>query len=251
MRNYAEETEKRIAFIQTCLKESNADGIIYGNSGGKDSALCGILCRMACENTVGIIMPCGSKRNYEEDKRDAYTIAEHFSITTRYVDLAQSREALYHSISNSCTVKESALHNIAPRLRMNVLYTIAASENRLVAGSGNRSEAYMGYFTKYGDGAYDFNPIGDLTVTEIYEFLHYLNAPDFLFHKPCSAGLYDNQSDEQEMGITYKELDQMLLTKTSPMNPDSKEKIKRYHQKSEHKRHMPKTYGGDLHHEHE
>lgn len=93
---------------------------------------------------------------------------------------------------------------------MATLYAIAASENRLVAGTGNRSEAYVGYFTKWGDGAHDFNPIDDLTVTEIYEFLRWLKAPECVIEKAPSAGLFDGQTDEGEMGFTYKELDTYL-----------------------------------------
>lgn len=242
MRNYEEETTKRIAFIRQCLAESGMDGIVYGNSGGKDSALCGILCRLACENTVGIIMPCSSRRNYEEDYEDACTIAHAYGIPTRYVDLSAMKEASVSTIQTSCDISDMAERNIAPRLRMLTLYTIAASEHRLVAGTGNRSETYMGYFTKYGDGACDFNPIADLTVTEIYEFLHYLKAPSFLFDKPCSAGLYDNQSDEQEMGITYAQIDQCLLEQKTDL--ESKAIMEAYHLRTEHKRHLPKTYGG-------
>jgi NAD+ synthase len=108
-------------------------------------------------------------------------------------------------------VKDAPLHNIAPRLRMAVLYSIAQSKNCLVAGTGNKSEATVGYFTKWGDGAYDFNVIADLTVTEIYEFLRYLNAPDQIIEKAPSAGLFDGQTDEGEMGIKYADIDRYIL----------------------------------------
>jgi len=92
----------------------------------------------------------------------------------------------------------------------------------------------MGYFTKWGDGAHDFNPIADLTVTEIYEFLRFLNAPDCIIEKAPSAGLFDGQTDESEMGFTYKMLDAYLMGQDVP--PDVREKIERMHQRSEHKR---------------
>lgn len=94
---------------------------------------------------------------------------------------------------------------------MLTLYAVAASENRLVCGTGNRSESYVGYFTKWGDGAYDMNPIADLTVTEIYEFLRFLDAPSRIIEKAPSAGLFDGQTDESEMGMTYAELDKYIL----------------------------------------
>ena len=241
MRNYENETRNRIAFIQNLLKDANADGIIYGNSGGKDSALVGILCKMACDNTAGLIMPCSSKRNYELDKVDAEAIAEQFHIHVRSVDLTDVKNALVHHVGAVTTLTDNALANIAPRLRMTTLYALAASENRLVAGTGNRSEGYMGYFTKWGDGAFDFNPIADLTVTEIYEFLRYLGAPDFIITKAPSAGLYDGQTDENEMGITYRNIDEYLLRDTASENDQSI--IKKCHEATKHKRSLPMSYG--------
>ena len=92
MRNYAEETEKRVAFIKKALEAAHADGIIFGNSGGKDSALVGILCKMACDNTEGIILPCSSKRNFTIDKDDGMEVAEKFGIKTRILDLTPQKE---------------------------------------------------------------------------------------------------------------------------------------------------------------
>ena len=242
MRNYDAETKKRIEFIRSMIDTAGADGIVYGNSGGKDSALVGILCKMACENTVGIIMPCGSKRNYEMDKNDAEKIAQQFGISTQLIDLKKVRDEILNVLKDKTSLNDSASANIAPRLRMTTLYAIAASENRLVAGTGNRSEGYMGYFTKWGDGAYDFNPIADLTVTEIYEFLRFLKAPDFIIDKAPSAGLFDGQTDEEEMGITYKNIDRLLLSGMADLQ--SRAIIERFHESSEHKRKMPLTYAG-------
>lgn len=244
MRDYAIETKKRITFIQSCLNESHAEGIVYGNSGGKDSALTGILCKMACDNTIGIIMPCSSRRNYEQDQRDAQEVANAFDISQGYVDLSPVKLKLLESVHHVCKFNDEVLHNIAPRLRMTTLYMIAASEHCLVAGTGNKSEHYMGYFTKWGDGAYDFNPIGDLTVEEIYDFLRYFNAPSAVIEKAPSAGLYENQSDEQEMGICYQSINDYMNERE--VTQSEKRIIERYHVNSEHKRHMPKCYGETL-----
>lgn len=122
-------------------------------------------------------MPCSSKRNFEMDKKDGMEVAEHFGISTREIDLTPVRETEIEGLKSITGLTDMAVANIAPRLRMLTLYAVALSENRLVAGTGNRSEAYMGYFTKWGDGAHDFNPIADLTVTEIFEFLKWLAAP--------------------------------------------------------------------------
>jgi len=224
------------------MEAAGATGLVFGNSGGKDSALVGILCKMACGDTVGLIMPCGSKQNYETDRTDAETIAEQFGIASRVVDLAGVRKELIRAAGETTRLNDSAIANMAPRLRMAALYAVAASENRLVAGTGNRSEAYMGYFTKWGDGACDFNLVADLTVTEIYEFLRFLNAPGFIMDKPPSGGLFDGQTDESEMGVTYGSLDGFLLTGT--IGEPDRTIIEKFHRLSGHKRKMPVAFGG-------
>lgn len=234
MRDYAKEYENRVAFIRKMVESSHASGVVFGNSGGKDSALVGILCKAACDNTVGIIMPCASKRNYALDADDGRVLAEQYGIETRTVDLTPVREAEMRELSKVTALNNAAITNIAPRLRMTTLYAVAASENRLVAGTGNRSEAYMGYFTKWGDGAHDFNPISDLTVKEIFEFLEYLKAPRCIIDKAPSAGLFDGQTDEDEMGVTYRAIDEYLLSGTA--SEADLAVIKRFHERSEHKR---------------
>lgn len=243
MRDYQKEFAGRVEFIQSLLTQSGAKGIVYGNSGGKDSALVGILCKAACDNTLGVILPCSSRRNYEEDAADARAVADQFHIETRLVDLTPVKEAELKALSGVASPNAAALANIAPRLRMLTLYAIAASENRLVAGTGNRSEAYVGYFTKWGDGACDFNPIADLTVTEIYEFLRFLGAPESIIRKPPSAALFDGQTDETEMGITYGELDGFLQGQR--ISPAAQARIDRMHAVSEHKRRPILTYPGE------
>ena len=234
MRDYKQEFENRVAFIKNILADSGAKGLVYGNSGGKDSALVGILCKAACDNTLGIIMPCGSKRNYDMDTVDAMTVARRFGIETRNVDLAPLMKAAVEQLEGITKLNPPAMINLAPRLRMISLYAVAASEQRLVVGTGNRSEAYVGYFTKWGDGAYDLNPISDLTVTEIYEFLRYLGAPSCVIEKAPSAALFDGQTDESEMGISYSELDAFLFGQ--PVTDKVRKEIGEMHEKSAHKR---------------
>lgn len=241
MRNYAEETEKRVQFIRQALSEAHADGILFGNSGGKDSALVGILCKMACENTEGIIMPCSSQRNFTIDRDDGMEVADQFQIKTRLVDLTAQKELLMQTLSGVAELNDAAIGNLAPRLRMITLYAVAASENRLVAGTGNASEFYMGYFTKWGDGAYDLNPIADLTATEVFEFLRYLKAPESIITKAPSAGLFEGQTDEDDMGVTYAAIDQYI--RTGEANEQDKAIIDRYHSRSDHKRRQAKRYG--------
>ena len=220
MRDYKVEFEQRVAYIRDLVESSHSKGIVFGNSGGKDSALVGILCKAACDNTVGIIMPCASKR--------------------RVIDLTEVRQKELDQLATITEMTDLAIANIAPRLRMTTLYAVAAAEGRMVAGTGNASEAYMGYFTKWGDGAHDFNPISDLTATEVFEFLEYLNAPRCIIDKAPSAGLFDGQTDEQEMGVTYAAIDRYLMT--GEAEERDREIIERFHARSEHKRHPISTF---------
>ncbi len=243
MRDYGKEREARVAFIRNILRESGAAGIVYGNSGGKDSALVGILCKSACDNTLGLVMPCASKRNFTIDRDDALEVAERYGIETRSIDLTEQRSCAAAALGGVTRLTDAATANIAPRLRMLTLYAVAASENRLVAGTGNRSEGYMGYFTKWGDGAFDLNPIADLTVTEIYEFLAFLDAPRAVREKAPSAGLFEGQTDEGEMGVTYRAIDAYLLRGEG--SPEEIARIESFHRRSEHKRAPARCYGAE------
>lgn len=240
MRDYQKELEDRVSFLRDLLKKTRAKGFVFGNSGGKDSALVGILCKKACDNTIGIIMPCNSKRNYNEDKNDGDELAKKFNIEERILDLTPVFNAELEAFNRIAKTNNSVLINIPPRLRMTSLYAVAASENLLVAGTGNRSERFMGYFTKWGDGAFDVNPISDLTVTEVYEFLRYLDAPKNIINKAPSAGLYEGQTDEKDMGVTYDAIDRYIFGQQ--VTEQEKEVIERYHRNSEHKRHMSPVY---------
>ena len=244
MRNYEQEVQKRVEFIRARLADSGARGIVLGASGGKDSALTAILCKRACENVLGVIMPCDSAVNLNEDMTDALAVAKKYDIehitvdlTSMKLDLCGKAEAAGESLNTAAVI------NIAPRLRMTALYLLAHCRQSLVAGTGNRSELYMSYFTKWGDGACDFNPIADLTVREVYEFLEYLDAPVSIIKKAPSAGLFAGQTDEQELGISYVVIDEYLL------RGESAEKnvvvIEKAHRAGAHKRSMPIFYKGE------
>lgn len=240
MRDYSIELEKRIAYIRRTIEKAGAKGVVFGNSGGKDCALVGILCKKAVGNVLGVSMPCGSKQNYGQDMTDAFRLAELFDIENIVVDLTDVKAILIEKLAGAVSVTEQASANIAPRLRMTALYAIGQRLGYLVAGTGNLSEITMGYFTKWGDGAYDFNPISDLTVTEIYEFLRFLNAPESIISKKPSAGLFDGQTDEAEMGLSYFDIDEYILVQNSPEAIE--QKIVKANKLSEHKRKLPSTF---------
>lgn len=231
----------RVAWIKEMLEESGAKGIVLGMSGGKDSAIVGILCRMATPNVTGIIMPCESKRNYTEDRDDAILLCEKYDIKTLEVDLTPVKECFRNLVEDlDENQNPMAYANMNPRLRMITLYNYAQRKGYLVAGTGNKSEVTMGYFTKWGDGAYDLNPIGDLTVEEIYKLLRYLECPSSIIDKAPSAALFEGQTDEQEMGITYADLDRYILT--GEATPEVKEKIENAKRRSAHKKHLGRIY---------
>ena len=237
MKNINLEIEKRCEYIRRLVESAHAKGVIFGNSGGKDSALVGILAKKALGDdfrVLGLIMPCESKINFTTDKDDADALAEKFGIEKRVIDLTDAKKEIVKRTEKESTLNSVALNNIAPRLRMTTLYTVGAAENLIVAGTGNRCERYMGYFTKWGDGAFDFNPIADLFVSEVYEMLEALGCPESIIKKAPSAGLFEGQTDEKEMGVTYAEVESFI--KGEKISEKSEEIIKSYHRRSMHKR---------------
>ena len=231
--NYELEVQNRVEWIKNILNKTGAKGVILGNSGGKDCSLVEILCRMATPNVLSVIMPCESSQNYGSDREHAYLVAKTFDIPTIEVDITRAKQELKKVIEPFAgNDVPMAYNNINPRLRMSVIYAIGQAKGYLVAGTGNASEIYMGYFTKWGDGGYDFNPINDLLVEDVYGMLKYLNCPEQIIEKKPSAGLYEGQTDELEMGVSYAEIDKYIKTGKS----DFAEKIQSAHNRTEHKR---------------
>ena len=239
MIDFEKEVNARVEYIRDMLKKTGAKGIVFGNSGGKDCALVGILSKKATDNVLSVIMPCESKQNYGSDKSDAEKLCEKFNIDYKIVDLTAAKKDIMAAIGEE--LPNGSVINIAPRLRMTTLYAIAAKYGYLVAGTGNASERYMGYFTKWGDGAFDFNPIADIKATEVFEYLRYLGAPESIINKAPSAGLFEGQTDEKEMGVTYQEITDYMERKE--VSEKSKAIIERYHRTSEHKRQPSPLYG--------
>lgn len=240
--DYKVEVEKRVEWIAEVLAKANAKGVVLGNSGGKDCTLVEILCKMACKNVLSVIMPCESKRNYTIDRDHALIIAKKYDIETIEIDISDAKIDLASKVEKAIgKTVPMAYANMNPRLRMIVLYTIAQEKNYLVAGTGNASEIFMGYFTKWGDGAFDFNPIADICVDDVYGMLEFLGCPTEIIKKAPSAGLYEGQTDELEMGVSYKELDNFIKTGEGV----NKAKILKAHITTEHKRILPLKYGAN------
>lgn len=238
MRDWKEETQKIITWMRKKVEEAKAQGVVLGMSGGIDSSVVAVLAQKALgKNSLGIMMPCYS---IPRDLEDALEVAKMFSIPYRIISLEKPYDAFLEVLGEKEEDSRSlALANLKPRLRMCTLYYFANRLNYLVCGSSNRSEITIGYFTKYGDGGADILPIAHLTKTEVRELAQFLNLPSSLIAKPPSAGLWEGQTDEEEMGITYEKIDEFILYQKGEEPYLSK--IKNKIRQSEHKRKMPAT----------
>jgi NAD+ synthase len=204
---------KLIDWIKEQVSQAKRRGVVFGLSGGLDSAVVAVLCKRAFpENTLALIMPCQSS---ETDIEHAEAVASKFSIPTNTIALEGVFSSLLKVLPSGDyepANNKLAEANLKPRLRMLALYYLATQLHYLVVGTGNRSEISIGYFTKYGDGAADILPLGNLVKNQVQELAVYLDIPKEIIQKPPSAGLWVGQTDEAEMGITYDELDRYLLT---------------------------------------
>jgi NAD+ synthase len=177
-------------------------------SGGIDSTLIAYLsCEaVGSENVFGIIMP--SATTPPEDSVHGIEIAKSLGIDHKEIPI----DSILNEYLSLTQLKEDnlAIGNLKARIRMSIIYYYANAKNYLVSGTGNRSEILIGYFTKHGDGACDMEPIGDLYKTEVYRLSEYLNIQEEIIKKPPRAGLWTNQTDEDEIGMSYNLLDQIL-----------------------------------------
>lgn len=223
-------------WILNYVQSTGCDGVVYGLSGGLDSSVVAVLSnKIFKDNAIGFIMPIG---NFGHDFEDANKLKKEFHLNTITIDLTNAYNSLKDSYINS--TNKLAYNNIKPRLRMTTLYYHAQINNYLVIGTTNLSEYTIGYSTKYGDYGVDFSPIADITKTEIFEFAKYLKIPDSIIHKKPSAGLWEGQSDEDELGFSYEDLDKYIIEGVGDTNLVSK--IERRIKYNEHKKHMPKIF---------
>lgn len=206
-------TGKLVAWIRERVAAARCQGAVVGLSGGVDSSVVAVLDKKAFpQNVLGVIMPCHSD---EKDLALAQAVADQFEIPTRTIVLDHLCDSLLQTLATEGfdpATKRMAESNLKPRLRMITLYYLANRLRYLVAGTSNRSELAVGYSTKYGDGGVDILPLGNLTKTVVWELAAYLGIPQEIIDRPPTAGLWAGQTDEGEMGLTYKELDLYLTT---------------------------------------
>lgn len=206
------ESENAVTWIKKYVEENKSKGVVIGNSGGKDSATVIAMATKALgkEKVLTVAMPCNSNK---EDLEDAKLVSNKFQVPFIEIDLAK----IYNEYENTITrvietnISDNSKTNIKPRLRMTTLYAIAQTMEYLVIGTGNLCEILVGYTTKWGDSAYDFNPIGNFTATEVLEIGKYLGVPDKILKKSPNDGL-GMKTDEEKMGVTYKQIEKYIET---------------------------------------
>ncbi len=248
MFNKEEQTRKMIEFIQDYFQKCHLGGVVIGISGGKDSAVVAALFAKAIgeENILGVTMPCHSK---EEDKEDAKLIADTYHFPLINVDLTKTYDTFHEEVEklSEFTESEDSDINLKPRLRMSTLYYLAQMMSKkeqktyIVAGTGNKCEEYVGYFTKGGDSVSDIKVLADLTVEEVIQVGEVLKVPEKVLYKTPSDGL-SGKSDEDKLGVTYKDIAKVIHQEE--VAEEVKEKIEAMHKNCEHKFHIP-TYFQD------
>lgn len=207
-------------WLRERLDEGGAERFVLGLSGGIDSAVvCGLCVQAAgADRVLGVIMPSSSN---PDDAASAHKVAEALGVNTITVDLSSVAETFYAAMPSGAVLptvsagtaeqrQQLATANVRPRLRMTTLYYIANLTRAIVVGTGNKSEAMIGYFTKYGDGGVDLFPIIDLYKHEVRAVAREIGVPESVITRPPSAGLWEGQTDEDEIGMTYDELDRIL-----------------------------------------
>lgn len=240
--NSAQIVAQIVDWLQDYARGAASRGVVFGLSGGLDSAVvAGLAVRAFGKDALGIIMPCYSDPT---DAEHAELCAQALGLSVITVDLDKPFAVLCQTLSATDATPQLALANIKPRLRMLTLNYYAAARHALVLGGTNRSEWVTGYFTKHGDTGVDLMPIAALVKRQVRELAVYLGVPQVIIDKAPSAGLWTGQTDEAEMGFAYDQLDDYILTGRA--DADVRQIVDRMQQHSEHKRRLPIIYEGNL-----
>ena len=237
------EKDKILAFIRDYFEKNHLGGVVIGISGGKDSGVvAGLFCEaIGSENVLGVTLPCHSR---EKDEKDAFLVRDFYGFPMVHLDLTSVYDDFRKQISFLGDYSEEELKNsdinVKPRLRMTSLYYLAAlysalkKKTYIVAGTGNKCESFVGYFTKGGDGVSDINVLGDLTVEEVIQIGEVLHVPEAVLYKTPDDGL-SGISDEEKLGVKYSDISKYISGED--LEEEIKQKIKRLHEGSLHKFH--------------
>jgi NAD+ synthase len=237
-------------WMESQVELAGSAGITVGLSGGVDSAcVAGLAQKATPDAVVGVLMPCHSD---PLDLEHGQLVADTFGIETVTVNLTPIYDSLLTALPTPADEQKvagdrrMAEANLKPRLRMTTLYYIANLHNYLVAGTGNKSELLVGYFTKHGDGGADMLPLGDLYKREVYRLARDLGVPQPILERPPSAGLWVGQTDEEEMGLSYDTLERALITLSiggdHGVPQPTLARVRQMMQDSEHKRALPPVF---------
>lgn len=245
--NLKEVHNELVEFLRENFKKAGFSKAVLGLSGGIDSALVAYLLRDALgkENVLAIMMPY--KSSNPDSLNHAKLVIEDLKINSKTIEITDMIDAYFKNEKEATSLR---MGNKMARERMSILFDYSSKENALVIGTSNKTEIYLGYSTQFGDSACALNPIGDLYKTNIWDLSRYLKIPNELIEKKPSADLWEGQTDEQEMGLTYKEADQVLYRMleenktveevlTEGFNKDLVDNIVRRMNRSEYKRRMP------------
>ena len=239
------ELNNTVLWIRDYVKNSGAKGVVLGLSGGKDSAVVAALFTRALgsENVLGVTLPCHSEKT---DASDAKLVADKYGFELLNIDLTNVYDSFVSEINKLGNFSEENLLNsninIKPRLRMPSVYYLAALYSSLkggtyvVAGTSNKCELYVGYFTKGGDSTYDIGVLNDYTVDEIIKIGKYLEVPNEVLYKTPSDGL-SNKTDEDKLGVKYKDIASYM--NGEEVSEEAKLKIEKLHKSSLHKFNIP------------
>ena len=245
--NLKEVHNELVEFLRESFKKTGFSKAVLGLSGGIDSALVAYLLRDALgkENVLAIMMPY--KSSNPDSLNHAKLVVEDLGINSKTIEITDMIDAYFKNEKEATSLR---MGNKMARERMSILFDYSSKENALVVGTSNKTEIYLGYSTQFGDSACALNPIGDLYKTNIWDLSRYLKIPNELIEKKPSADLWEGQTDEQEMGLTYKEADQVLYRMLEEnkkvdevlaegFNKDLVDNILRRMNRSEYKRRMP------------
>lgn len=220
-------------WINDVLVETKTKGFVYGVSGGIDSALiCAIASKFFKDKSLAVRLDIFNSSN---DVRDANLVISHFKVHA----IDKNMEQVFNTFIKDMPENKLASMNLKSRLRMVCLYYYAQVYNYLVCGTSNADELYTGYFTKFGDSGSDFIPLANLTKTDVRECSKILGVPTQIINKAPSAGLYENQKDEDDLKVSYLEIDSFL--ENDSVSENSKQRIMELHNISEHKRNLPRS----------